>query len=310
VNLVTGIPYTESVAIQGDGKIVTVGTYTIHGVGVFVQYYAVSRLNNDGTLDPSFGSGGTFLTNLNPQADNIAHDVAIQGDGKIVVDGVVSVPDVGGAIGLVRYNVGVDGQPDGSLDTTFGSGGIVVSSHDSSGFDSAYGVAIQADGKIIVSGRHTTTSKSGKRIDTILPARYLASDASPGSLTASASAVPADSRVTPTASNQLRESATRPSGTPEKTRDWGSSRMVSNMVDLSPNSSISQVAFYQDSNGDGVLQPGSDTLLGTATQTSPGVWTFTFPVNWAPNNSYKLFAQAKDNYDIVGDPFTLTLTVQ
>ena len=53
---------------------------------------------------------------------------------------------------------------------------------------------------------------------------------------------------------------------------------------------------------------GSNTLLGYGTQSSPGVWTLTFTVNLTPS-TYKLYAQAEDNYGIFGDPNTLTLQV-
>jgi hypothetical protein len=53
---------------------------------------------------------------------------------------------------------------------------------------------------------------------------------------------------------------------------------------------------------------GTNTLLGYGTQSSAGVWTFTFTVNLAPG-TYTLYAQAEDNYGIFGDPNTLTLQV-
>jgi hypothetical protein len=59
--------------------------------------------------------------------------------------------------------------------------------------------------------------------------------------------------------------------------------------------------YYFDSSGNKVI-------LGTATQTSPGVWTFTFKVK-LPAGSYTLFAQAEDSYGVFGDPVALTLTV-
>jgi hypothetical protein len=62
-----------------------------------------------------------------------------------------------------------------------------------------------------------------------------------------------------------------------------------------------------DSNGDGKLDSG-DTLLGYATQTSPGVWTYSFTANLT-TGSYTLFAQAQDNYGALGDPFAATLQV-
>ena len=84
---------------------------------------------------------------------------------------------------------------------------------------------------------------------------------------------------------------------------------ASNLTDTNPGNTITQVAFYVDSTGDGKLEPGSDTLLGYATQTSPGVWTFAFTVTLAPG-SYTLFAQAQDSYGVFSDPLALNLIVQ
>jgi hypothetical protein len=83
---------------------------------------------------------------------------------------------------------------------------------------------------------------------------------------------------------------------------------AANVVDLNLGSSVTQVAFYQDANGDGVLEPATDLLLGYGTQTSPGVWTFVFTVNLAPGTS-TLFVQAKDSYGVFSDPPALTLDV-
>jgi hypothetical protein len=49
--------------------------------------------------------------------------------------------------------------------------------------------------------------------------------------------------------------------------------------------------------------------LGYGTQTSSGVWTFTFTVNLVPG-SYTLFAQAQDSDGVFGDPLALTLQVR
>jgi hypothetical protein len=74
--------------------------------------------------------------------------------------------------------------------------------------------------------------------------------------------------------------------------DSGSSLTLtaSNITDSNPNSTITQVAFYVQVNG-------TNTLLGYGTQTSPGVWTFTFTVSLAPG-TYTLYAQAEDNYGL------------
>jgi uncharacterized delta-60 repeat protein len=71
-----------------------------------------------GDLDTSFGTGGKVTTDFSPGLDR-ATAVAIQPDGKIVVAGIAG----GGAasnFGLARYNT------DGSLDTSFGTGGKVT----------------------------------------------------------------------------------------------------------------------------------------------------------------------------------------
>jgi uncharacterized delta-60 repeat protein len=135
-----------ALAIQSDGRIVAVGNTAPVGLG---SDFALARYNGDGTLDTTFGSGGTGLvtTDLGGGASDLAHAVAIQSDGKIVVAGETSSSGSGTGtdFAVARYNV------DGSLDVSFGSGGAVATDFATS-TDQAYGVAIQADGKIIASG--------------------------------------------------------------------------------------------------------------------------------------------------------------
>jgi len=76
---------------------------------------------------------------------------------------------------------------------------------------------------------------------------------------------------------------------------------------LAPGSTITQVAFYVDSNNNGILEPSTDTLLGYGTQTSTGTWTFTFTFSTA--GTYKLFAQARDSYGVLSDPLSVDLQV-
>jgi titin len=124
-----------AVALQDDGKILAVGT-TEAGDGR--QNFALARYLPSGTLDTSFSSDGRVITDLGGGVDR-AFAVAVQADGKIVVAG-----DAAGDFGLARY------QPDGSLDTSFGSGGRVVTDFDR--FDVASAVVIQPDGKIVAAG--------------------------------------------------------------------------------------------------------------------------------------------------------------
>ena len=132
----------SSVAVQADGKIVAAG-YSYPGPD-----FAVVRYNSDGSLDPSFGGTGKVTTNV--ISWDIATSVAIQADGKIVAAGGSGSSGSIDDFALVRYNT------DGSLDTSFGGTGKVTT--DFGSYDSAYSVAIQADGKIVAAGSSANTS--------------------------------------------------------------------------------------------------------------------------------------------------------
>lgn len=113
-----------------------------------------------GALDTTFGAGGKVTTDFSRKAD-LVQGVAVQADGKIVAVGWATV---GGKyrFGLARYNV------DGSLDSTFGTGGKVTTVF--GGFeDTASAVAIQQDGKIVVVG---TTDANGSANYQFALARY------------------------------------------------------------------------------------------------------------------------------------------
>ena len=139
----------SAVAIQANGKVVVAGSSNSRGGFDF----ALVRYNRDGSLDPSFGDGGIVLTDLGSAIEG-AFDVATQPDGKIVATGHSTA---GGSFdfALVRYN------RDGSLDASFGNGGIVLSDLGASSDDSANAVAIQANGKLVVAG----ASNAGGRSD-------------------------------------------------------------------------------------------------------------------------------------------------
>ena len=114
-------------------------------MGVFSTF----SLSQDGTLDTLFGIGGKVTTQIGPGYD-AAYSVAIQSDGKIVVAGESyisgSPSNLNNDIALVRYNV------NGSLDDSFGAGGIVTTPI-GSGLDLSQGVLIQSDGRIIATGQ-------------------------------------------------------------------------------------------------------------------------------------------------------------
>lgn len=132
-----------SMAIQSDGKIVVAGQHNTQTIGGEV-HFALARYNANGTLDTSFGTGGKVTTHLGGISQGTAFAVAIQSDGKIVAAGRINT-GAGENFALVRYN------PNGSLDTSFGSGGIVTTN--AGGSQSwAYAVAVLADGKVVAAG--------------------------------------------------------------------------------------------------------------------------------------------------------------
>ena len=139
--------YGYGVALQSDGRVVVAG-YTKSRPSAADADFAVVRYNSDGSLDSTFGSGGKVTTSIATGDDN-AYGVAIQSDGKIVVAGCSG--GYNGAFAVVRYN------GDGSLDSSFGSGGVVTTAMGLpySGAGYCYAVAIQADGKIVVAGKAT-----------------------------------------------------------------------------------------------------------------------------------------------------------
>jgi uncharacterized delta-60 repeat protein len=134
-----------AVAIQSDGKIVAAG-YSNSGTASAVNRdFTLLRYNANGTLDNSFGVGGKVITDFGSSIDDQANAMAIQSDGKIIAVGKYGLDSSAGTdYALARYNM------DGSLDTSFGTGGKVLTSV--ANYDEALAVAIQADGKFVVAG--------------------------------------------------------------------------------------------------------------------------------------------------------------
>lgn len=120
----------QALVVQSDGRILIAGTSG--------STFAMARLIVDGSLDTTFGVGGKVTTSLTGVA--LGYALAVQGDGKVVLAGTVN-----GDLALLRYG------SDGTLDTTFGGAGSVVTDI-AGGFDVARALAVQADGKIVVGG--------------------------------------------------------------------------------------------------------------------------------------------------------------
>jgi len=148
--------------IDGDSKVITVKAITQQADGKILVAgdsegnFALARYNADGSLDTGFSDDGKVTTDFG--GHEFGYSVTMQTDGKILVSG----ESYGGNtydFALARYNA------DGSLDTGFSDDGKAMA-----GFDFSYaggknadletGVALQADGKILVTG-HSGSSGSG-----------------------------------------------------------------------------------------------------------------------------------------------------
>jgi len=128
-------------AIQDDGKIVVAGNAA---AGSADQKFALVRYERDGSLDPGLQGDGTVITNFT-RYDDGAYSVAIDPDGRIVAAGLAGDGGPAPRLAAVRY------LADGALDPTFGSDGK-VSADLTPHFDSAWGVAVQADGSVVCTG--------------------------------------------------------------------------------------------------------------------------------------------------------------
>ncbi len=153
VNITTRATFSDANAVlsQSDGKIVTGGGYYEGSL----QHFALTRYNSDGSVDSSFGSGGEVKTIMG--GNDVIFAMALQSDGKIVAVGADSLTN-GSDFAIARYNA------NGSLDTTFSGDGMLLVNVSplAAGFDRAQAVAVQSDGRILVSGYSDNTSSSDR----------------------------------------------------------------------------------------------------------------------------------------------------
>jgi uncharacterized delta-60 repeat protein len=160
--------FVQSMEVQNDGKII-LGGYTVSTT----KDFALVRLNSNGTLDTSFGTNGKVITTLNSSYSDLITDLIIEPDGKIIAGGFTSSEN-NPWMCMVRY------LSNGTIDTSFGTNGIVINNDDNSRsctlarqidgtkdtsfgtngvvnlFPTTYGTAtkalIQSDNKIVVCG--------------------------------------------------------------------------------------------------------------------------------------------------------------
>ncbi|MEN3306408.1 MAG: hypothetical protein V7603_2610 [Micromonosporaceae bacterium] len=138
----------NALVLQADGKLVAAGVKaTFQGERLD---FALARYNRDGTLDTGFGDHGKLTTDFG--ADDTARALVVQADGKLVAAGntVAATPPYVNSFALARYN------PNGTLDTSFGAGGHVITT----GPDIANALVVQADGRLVAAGVANLTTNS------------------------------------------------------------------------------------------------------------------------------------------------------
>ncbi|MFV2065778.1 MAG: hypothetical protein ACC645_02270 [Pirellulales bacterium] len=153
-------------AIQDDGKVVVAGSISYGNSGGKPAPdgsanidFAVARYNVDGSLDTTFGPDEKGFVTTDFGGGDIAYDILIQPDGKIVV-GSRTQSEGKGAFAVLRCN------DDGTLDETFGNGGTAIHGF---GFNAtARDMALAPDNSIVVAGY-----KQGSSDVDIVVARYL-----------------------------------------------------------------------------------------------------------------------------------------
>ena len=134
--------YTKGLALDSKGRIVVAGA----GGGI-----AVARYTPAGNLDRAFSQDGMLIADL--PTYNAAETVAVDGLDRVVVGA-----DNENGFAILRY------RPNGTVDRTFSGDG--VASTGTFGHDVAlnYGLAIDDEGRIVVSGSAWTNSVGGNRV--------------------------------------------------------------------------------------------------------------------------------------------------
>ena len=143
----TTISTANAITFDANGNYVLVGS---SGDGFLADNFALAKYLQNGTISTTFGNQGRVLTDFSPVVgpDDSGTSVTVAADGKIVVS-ALSQSFFGNSGVIARYNA------DGSLDQSFGTGGLVGSALFPLGFSD---LIVLPDGSIIASGQVEDTA--------------------------------------------------------------------------------------------------------------------------------------------------------
>jgi len=310
-----------NVAVDGSGRLVVTGTDSVSGAS---QDFLLARFNANGSLDMTFGGAGVVRTDLASGSSDRAIGLALQGDGKVLVVGVAT-DGTNPAAAVVRYDA------NGSLDSTFGVGGVALI-YALPSYMVGHAAAVQPDGKIlvagVVSGRVALVRLDGYgNVDTshgpagtgiVMTSLGYGSQVGAMALQTDGRAVVVGVTGTATPNNIQNFSVTRFLGSSvspspvhvgaftadDDTVVAGSlvTLTAGNITTANAGATVTKVAFYYvDANG-------VEQFLGYAAPAGGGTWALTFTASLPPG-SYTLLALAVDSTGAVSDPVALNLDV-
>jgi uncharacterized delta-60 repeat protein len=145
----SGIEEAKAVVLQEDGKIVVAGFAQFAATG---KDFLVARYLTDGALDNTFGTNGVWTLDLQLGSDDVAHSMVIDASGRMILAGS-SDDGVNKNAAMLRL------LPDGTLDTSFGNNGIVLTDFISGNQDEVKVVKQHLlTGKLILGGQSASTS--------------------------------------------------------------------------------------------------------------------------------------------------------
>jgi uncharacterized delta-60 repeat protein len=263
-----------AVVVQFDQKIL-VGGYTQKSAGQY--WYAFVRYNRNGTLDTTFGGGGVSAIDFTGSQSDQLRGMTIQPDGKIVAAGFLTPSGIQ-RLAVVRL------LKNGALDTSFDLDGAAQPTIGASAFSFGTDVAVQPDGKIVVSGeaRFTTSDfvavrllPNGSPDTTFNTSGWVATDIGSGTVdSASAIALQADGKIVLAGTSNGNAAVARygTGGVLDSTFGSGTGRVVQD--------------FGATDSGNGLtIDPAGNLVVGGATSVPPSNFAF---ARFRPNGALDL----------------------